>query len=422
MALILADSRETNGANPYLESCIAENNKINNKLSYNVGGGNISLQIKQITIGDYCIIIKDKNDITKTILAMVIERKTWKDLSASIKDKRIIHQHKSMHNIHTEKGCHVLYIIEGYMIYKDDHKIANVPFKNLHSKIRHNLIKGIPFIQSKNEEHTAKLVVSFARDILKLYRKNEINFTKQIPILQSYYMEIDSINNKYRNLFETNNIDISVIDKINSFIPRSGGDEKEKMEKEKVEKKVEKERVELWGNQMIEENNFSIPVELCTNRIHEDSDIILAMWSSIPGVSSKSAVILKDKFHISDIICSNDINKIKSEISSLKFDSGVKFGEAKANKLAELAYNGDDIDKKTKLYEMSVRIIESISGFSNVTAKSILDQYKLRDICNGFVQADMISEIKNKNGRKINFKSSQKLVDLLIKPPVKSQI
>lgn len=427
MALILADTREDNGANPYLESYIADNNKHNSKLSYNMGGGDISLKIKQVTVGDYSILIKEKNSDSgksaKTILAMVIERKTWKDLAASIKDGRINHQHENMHEIREEKGCHVLYIIEGNMSYQDDSKISNIPFKTLHAKIRHNTIRGIPFIQTKNEQHTAKMIVDLSRDILKMYRRGEIDFVKQNKIdenkevvnngvsdgnlLNDYRREVMEMNKKYRELFVHNGMTPNIIDEIDKIIQDAQNP------KSIIQEPFDE------GN-----SDFIIPENMTTRAIHADSDIILLIWNSLPNVSAKSAVMLMNKFHISDVVCvtGEDVEKIKNEISNLRFPSGMKFGDAKASRIMDLSYHGDDVLKKEKLYDLSVKIISKIPGLSESAAKVILENYSLRDICNGFVQADMISELRlhgNKNNRKISLKSAEKLVQLMLKPSIK---
>lgn len=452
MALIIADTREDNGANPYLESSIAENNKKNCKLSFNAGGGDISFKIKQITVGDYCILVRDKTNPKKTILAMIIERKTWKDLSASIKDERINHQHKNLHEIHQKKGCHVLYIIEGNMTYKDDFKVSNIPFKNLHAKMRHNTIRGVPFIQTKDEQHTSKMIVDFARDMLKLYRQGEIEFVKQniqenddvaiykelktdnISLLRQYTDEINEINKKYKKMFLANKAIPNIINEVDKIIqdaqnPQTIVQEPFHLDMDLVKSAVDGDSenpVQTAINMSIinsMDTEFTIPDEIRTNRIYDDSDITLSIWNSFPNVSAKSAILIQNKFHISDVICANgdDVERIKKEIADLKFSSGMKFGNAKATKIMDISYNGDDTLKKERVYELSIGVISKIPGLSDVAAKAILEHYSLRDICNGFVQADMISEIKpmkNNSHRKISLKSSEKLVQLLLKPSI----
>lgn len=425
MACILADTRELHGANSYLQSEIDENNKANKKLSFLNGSGDIQFKIKQLTVGDYSILIKDKNN-EKTILAMVIERKTLRDLAASIKDDRLKHQHRNMVEIKQQKGCFVLYIIEGNLNYKDDHKISNIPFKGLHSTIRHNLLRGIPYIQVKDEQNTARILVKLARDILKLYRQDQISFISNENIIggnESYYDEILKINEKYRKSNDKNLI--SVIDEVDKIINSS----KEKINNNaKENKNINKNTINENDTKNIEneEDLFIIPKEIKTIKIHEDSDIILKMWNAIPGISIKASTVLANNFHISDIICANELNnkEIKDKIKNLEFgDSGMKFGKSRTDKIMVLAYNGNnEVDNET-LLNLSIKIISEIPGLSISAAESILTKYKLRDICNGYVQAEQLTECKYKtsagsSAKKINSKSAEKLVELLIKPEI----
>jgi len=441
MSLILADDREDEGAIPYLSAVIAENNKRNTKLNPNIGGGNISFKIKRLTVGDYCILIKDKEDSNRTILAMIIERKTWKDLAASIKDERIKRQQKNMMEAKTKKNCHALYIIEGKFSYGDETKVKNILFKSLHTTIRRNTIRGIPFIQSSNEKHTAKIVVDLARDILKLYRTGEIDFpnteidvekTKIVEkqggaeimeiqknstpkvedLLNDYCREITEINKRYREKLLSSGAIPNVIDEINRIVQKAKDPNLVISREDSFE-------------EINELDDYSVPDTILNRVVHEDSDIILSMWTSLPGISDKSAVQLVEKYHISDIICANgkEIAKIKGEIADIKFpQSGIRFGEARTAKIMGLAYKGEEMVKKEHLHALSVGIISKIPGFSDVIAKIILAKYSLRDICGGFVQADNICELKNKNGRRLNLGSSQKLIDLLIKPTLKKTL
>lgn len=366
MALILADAREGNGANPYLEAAIAENNRINSKLTEKMGGGEILFQIKQITVGDYCIFIKDG---LKTCLSIIVERKTWKDLSASIKDNRMNSQYKNLDEIGKKFNCVVLYIIEGKMTYTDEHKIANIPFKNLHAKLRHNLLKGIPFIQTKDAQHTAKVLVDFARDSLKMYKKNE--------------------------LVKINNID-------------------EQLELENIEKQGGS-NSEL---DLIPTKEFEIPTDLKTLKVKEDADIILDIWCSIPGISNKSATIIMEKYTLYDIICNTDKILLKKNLSDLKHDSGMRFGDSKADAIMKICHNYTDPEI---MKEFQIKILSQIPGITNTTAEIILNTYLLKDICNGFITVDNIADLKTQN-KKIGSKNALKILKIFLKPEIKLRI
>jgi ERCC4-type nuclease len=270
---IVADNRERNGAIPYLEVCIAENNRYNSKFPVNIGGGEIHYLEKQLTIGDYCILLPGE------VLALIVERKTWKDLAASIKDGRMKGQQERLAELRDTKGCLVYFIIEGSYSYSDDHKICNIPFRNLHAKLRHNALRGFPFFQTKTPEATAKLLVDLARDVLKLSAQGEMSFTSS-----------------------------------------EGGNEN-------------------TDTSASDEPSSDIPIELKTRKVHSNQDILANMWESIPGVSSKSSPILMQKYRISEIICAGEkrLPNLRAEISELRYAGGRVFGEAMAKKILAIA-------------------------------------------------------------------------------------
>jgi len=85
------------------------------KLPWKSGGGELISQIvNNATIGDYAIMVPSCKDPSKNILAAVFERKTWKDLAASLKDQRCTTQHKNMVELRDHKGCKLYYIRKQY--------------------------------------------------------------------------------------------------------------------------------------------------------------------------------------------------------------------------------------------------------------------------------------------------------------------
>lgn len=424
MAMIFGDTRENNGANPYFGSVLAENNKHHSNLSKNLGGGVIQFEIKKLTIGDYCILIKDQTEETKSLVAMVIERKTWKDLSASIKDERIKHQTDNLLEIQKKKGCLILFLIEGSLMYKDDFHISNIPFKNLHAKVRHNLVKGVPFIQTKDEQHTAKTIVNLARDILKLYRQGEIQFGKKIDgntiesikdtinndesnkseeteeqILTEYCETIQNINKKFKEKFLTLGKKPNIIDELDRLISNA--------KPENI--------VNYSDDELVDE--FEVPDELRIQRPTEDSDIVLNMWASLPNMSHKSAILISNNFYLHEVLASTraDFKKLKDKISDLKFPSGKRLGDKKSQKILELAYQGEDPISLENLKDLSIKMLSCIPGVNESSAKIILQNWSLRDICNGFVQSDMIMELKKNNRRILSQKVSDKIIQIFKK-------
>jgi ERCC4-type nuclease len=400
--LILADTRENNGANPFLDICVMDNNREYASVPSRISGGDIQFRIKQITVGDYCILLRDKTNPSNIITAMVIERKTWKDLGASMKDGRMQEQHPRLYDLHRKKGCYALYIIEGAAFYKDDTEIANMPFRALHTKIRHNLLRGIPFLHTKDEAHTARMITLLARDLMKMYANDEINFPKQAPIslpenkyndYQNYINEIRKLNNKYASLDSLLlTSEIKVIKEVS-------------IEQESIREKEEQD-FQVYEIKETEYQKDQIPKELTETKTRTDAEILNNMWSAVPGVSAKSAMQIANILHIREALTIRDdtMLTVKNKIANCEYPSGKKFGFAKANTIINMLSQ----------IETQIKIMSEITGITDVTAKLILEKYPIRDICNGFVIAENIAEIKNKT-RKIGMIPAENVIRLLRK-------
>jgi ERCC4-type nuclease len=127
------DERERNGPIPHLP-----------KLDW--------IHIKTLHVGDFAITCGDN-------VLCVLERKSWKDLSASLKDGRYTHQIENMQRIE----CQRFFIIEGKMGFKPEHEIGGIAFYKLEAAVRKLIMLGFGVIRTKNEQHTAEQMVMFAQ-------------------------------------------------------------------------------------------------------------------------------------------------------------------------------------------------------------------------------------------------------------------
>lgn len=178
--LLLADFREGKGANPFLESEIFEEKKISVKLSELNGGGNIDFKIMKLTIGDYAIMMPRDNG---SRLVAIIERKTWKDLAASIKDTRCQEQLNSMLELRKKTGCLLYYILEGQAFISDDTKKGGIKFSSLYKKVLSITTYGIVTLQTKDDKHTAKTLIRLCRALCK-HKPEQIDFQGGTEITQ----------------------------------------------------------------------------------------------------------------------------------------------------------------------------------------------------------------------------------------------
>jgi len=122
----------------------------------------ITYEVQQIEIGDYVILRGN------TVLA-VVERKSFDDFAASLKDER--HGNKAKLLAYRKAtGCRVLYLIEGPEYPAPDRLFGGIPYKNIESSIFHMIIRDqIAIIRAKNTIETARLLVRFITSMERMH-------------------------------------------------------------------------------------------------------------------------------------------------------------------------------------------------------------------------------------------------------------
>lgn len=108
----------------------------------------INFNIKRLITSDYAIMYKG-------VLIAIIERKTWEDLAASIRDGRKDNVKKLL-DVREETGCQIYYLIEGDASPPSNKKYSRFPAKYMKSHLDHLAYRdGIHMVYSKNAEYTA---------------------------------------------------------------------------------------------------------------------------------------------------------------------------------------------------------------------------------------------------------------------------
>ncbi len=171
---------------------------------------NVTITIKQIQVGDYAICC-DGN------ILFIIERKTWHDLAASIKDGRKENVNK-LFLAREETGCKIIYLIEGKPRHSLTKKFGHIAFKNLQAHLDHLIIRdNIHVIYSSSCEDTAARLIEFINNYLSLNiliepkggnnsHKNTFDLTKKIPkndlqIIYNIWCCIPNVTEKTANIF-----------------------------------------------------------------------------------------------------------------------------------------------------------------------------------------------------------------------------
>lgn len=234
---------------------------------------NIPYFVEHMTIGDIAICYQHK-------ILMIIERKTWTDLAASIKDGRVNNIEKLI-GLQKETQCKIAYLLEGDAFPKSDTKYARIPFKNLRSHLDHLMImQGVFMLYSKNIQGT----ICRINDLIKSYITS--------PLLKQL-------------------------------------EENTKEEKESKEREVKKEKEGGGDKECDNIKKESNPLQ--KKHIVTDLQILISMWKSISCITDNNVHVFIP-LGIKNVILGNIT---LAEISTLKYISGMYIGEKRAKKIID---------------------------------------------------------------------------------------
>jgi len=120
----------------------------------------VAVQQIQMTTGDYAIVDAETDQIK-----VVIERKTWPDLAATLRTPSRKANHQKLLQLREETGCTVVYMIEGKAFPASTRKIGRIPVKSLVAHLDHVMIRdGCHVIQTRDAENTAERILALARN------------------------------------------------------------------------------------------------------------------------------------------------------------------------------------------------------------------------------------------------------------------
>lgn len=121
----------------------------------------IDYKVQRNEVGDYAITYKG-------YILMIIERKTWVDLSASFRDGRKGNVQKLI-ELRNRTGCQIAYLIEGPATPPLTQLFGRIPVRALRAHLDHLAIRdGIHMIYSKDEDYTAMRLFELASNYLSL--------------------------------------------------------------------------------------------------------------------------------------------------------------------------------------------------------------------------------------------------------------
>jgi ERCC4-type nuclease len=224
----------------------------------------ISYFVEHMTTGDIAICYRSR-------ILIIIERKTWADLGASIKDGRKANIEK-LKALREKTECQIAYLMEGNPCPNPTTKFARIPAKNLQSHLDHLAFRdGVHMIFAKSCHDTANRVFELAK-----------NYSTISP---STLTEIDEILDK--EIYES----------------LGGKDSGEEETKDKVKEQLQ------------------------VKHVVSDDLILFKMWTSFPNITDKTAHMFSTKYKLKDLILGI---LTKKEITVMRYPSGVMIGPKRA--------------------------------------------------------------------------------------------
>lgn len=319
----------------------------------------IGIEVKRLFIGDYAIVYENQVIVT-------IERKTWDDLAASIKDTRIENIEK-LKTLRKATDCKIIYLIEGKPRHKDTRKFARIPYKNLLAHLDHIMIRdNVHIVYSDNEEDSAKRLIDLCKNCLTL----DLHY---IVYGSGEKMDIDTV-----------------------FI-------------DLTENEIGESSCGATSAQYIHDINEDGALNgltmLTTSIPKTDLQIIYNIWCCVPYVTTKTASLFIDAgFHISDLICGRIT---KAQISTMRYKNGTIIGN-RADKIIQLAK--DDASN----YKHYVNILAEIPRITKKTAILILVNMTFKELIMGEIPETEIANIEKTEKTKIGKAAAANIYKFLV--------
>ncbi len=370
MSHIFIDNREKteDRASPriYLPAAIDANNAKNFK------GTKITSSVVNLKLGDYAIMIQNK-------LAIVFERKTWKDLASSISDNRAKTQSARLLEL-AKSGTRCYFLIEGNAYNADDKILHGMPYRNLYAKLRHNMIRGLPYIMAADMQHSAKLLVDFARDLIDMVNKGDLN--------------IDRL-----GLFDEIGKEESAVVWQNTYWDEEWA-------------------IHAMRNEVILEPAFgaseiSVPKELNIVVKMSDADVQQALWQCFPKIGQTRATKLcMQKACVGDLWKSEYLKSWRDGLSSvLNKDYATEL--MLMIKAAAAPRSERDLPTQQKIDGTSLQVLQAIPGMGEVQSRLVLSKCTLVEIARGKRTSEEMAEWKNDKNRRLGVALADKIIKFL---------
>ena len=376
---------------------------------------NINYKVQRNQIGDYAIIYRDN-------ILLIIERKTWLDLAASMRDGRKENVKKLL-NLREQTGCNIAYLIEGDANPAFTKKYGRLPVKNLRAHLDHLMFRdNIHIIYSKNELYTAERLFELGQNYLsnkELMKRLGMEQTKPIEnksggfdiIIKRSNDKDDKDDKEFSNytfLFNALNAADDIYNNSEELSNKSDGILCEpNIQTEKKEPNIQTEKKE--PNIQTEYINDKIKgKDLLKVKQNIDLAIDQQILQCLACVGSCTAPLLSEN-NISLYTIYHKIHDC-AYIANIKYSSGASIGLSKAKKITDCVSRIND----NRYAKTRSRILSSIPLISKKTAETILKQIKLSDILDQTADISELANIKKTEKIKLGNAAATNIIKYLI--------
>jgi crossover junction endonuclease MUS81 len=274
MLLIKADFREKDLISLLQLKLMNDNDSHNNR--------SIKLKVDNLKIGDVAFIETDKNENEIGDELLIFERKSLNDLASSIKDGRYAEQSFRLDGYQAVPNHNIVYLIEGDLSkYRENH-FSRINKKTLLSSMFSILYyKGFSVVRTMNVVETCDLVWSWADKLEReMVRTKLESGSKKIP-----YYKNDIISSTSSTFTSNSNSDTTVSEN-----------------KENMQFHIEFNEKHEECDKVVAAQPY--PYDYCSvlkvkkekNANVTPENIGVIMLSTIPGISSKTAISIMNEF------------------------------------------------------------------------------------------------------------------------------
>ena len=342
----------------------------------------IDYKIQHMNVGDYAVVYQG-------YVLMIIERKTWIDLSASMRDGRKENVNKLI-KLREMTGCKILYLIEGNATPLPDKKYGRIPASQLRSHLDHLMLRDNIFvIHSVDQQDTARRLFELVKNHSTI-KPSPFKFVKD----------------------SDEKINVNILTDAGNEVDKKLDEDVDKKLDEDVDKTTHKKQPNVINDQV--DKKESTQQSKQTDLLHSMQCMMVTETSQqeqflkcFPSVGSIVSVVLAQAGVTVKKIALNQVTA--DFIANLKYDTGSCIGLKKAQTICGYSVMMASISQNGK--KLCAKMAQAVKGISKKTATVIGNTYTLIDLIQGKILASELANI-SKGKTKLGLKIAN---DLLIK-------